>query len=127
MKVHELKIKMNYFLEVDKGTKTFELRKNDRDFKEGDLVHFLVTFNTIGEGEKEIDGGFYKIDYVLKDVPQYGLKKGYCIFSMHKVTILDWRDKFQRKFVLNSTYGKMMDDYIKKDCACWEDKDEEPK
>jgi len=119
MKVHELKIKMVNFLEVQRGNKTFELRKNDRDFKEGDLVHFIV----IGSQEAEMDGGFYKIDYVLKDVPEYeyGLDEGYCIFSIHKVGILDWRDKMQRKLILNSAYGKMMEEYNKKDCACWED------
>ena len=123
MKVHELKIKMEYYLEVQKGTKTFELRQNDRDFKEGDLVHFIVL-----NGTTDLEGGLYKIDYVLKDVAQYGLMEGYCIFSMHRVTILDWRDKFQRKLVLNSAYGKMMDDYNKKDCACWEDdKDDKSK
>ena len=117
MKVHELKIKMNYFIEVQRNNKTFELRKNDRDFKEGDLVHFIV----IGHHGVELDGGFYIIDYVLKDVPEYGLDKDYCIFSMHRVTILDWKDRMQRKLVLNSAYGKMMEDYNKKDCACWED------
>lgn len=106
MRVHELKIKMDYFLEVQKGAKTFEIRKNDRDYHKGDLIHFIV----LGDASLEIDGGLYKIDYVLQDVPQYGLKKGYCIFSIHSVSILDWRDKMQRKLVLNSAYGKMMGD-----------------
>ena len=123
MKVHELKIRMNYFLEVQRGTKTFELRKNDRDFKEGDLINFIV----IGEHGIEMDGGLYKIDYVLKDVPEYGLDKDYCIFSIHRVHIIDWRDKQQRKLILNSAYGKMMEDYNKKDCACWEDDKDAPK
>ena len=37
MKLHELKIKHKYLVEVDCGNKTFELRKNDRDYQVGDL------------------------------------------------------------------------------------------
>ena len=40
--VHELKIKENYYYDVKFGRKTFELRKDDRDYQEGDLLHFHV-------------------------------------------------------------------------------------
>ncbi len=33
--IHELKISPTYFHEVDKGTKPFEIRKDDRGFKIG--------------------------------------------------------------------------------------------
>jgi len=38
MKNHELKIWPEYYREVARGSKTFEYRINDRDFKEGDTV-----------------------------------------------------------------------------------------
>ena len=38
MKVHNLKIKPQYFKDVVSGIKTFEVRKNDRNFKVGDLM-----------------------------------------------------------------------------------------
>lgn len=38
MKIHELKILPQYFEEVLKGNKTFEIRKNDRDFKIRDIL-----------------------------------------------------------------------------------------
>lgn len=41
MKLHELKIKHEYLIEVDRGNKTFELRKNDRDYQVGDLIRFI--------------------------------------------------------------------------------------
>lgn len=38
MKVHELKLNTKYYDDVKKGLKTFEIRKNDRDFKVGDVL-----------------------------------------------------------------------------------------
>ena len=38
MKVHELKLDDVYFDDVKYGIKRFEIRKNDRDFQEGDLL-----------------------------------------------------------------------------------------
>lgn len=38
MKVHELKVWPEYFEELLKGNKTFEIRKNDRDYKIGDII-----------------------------------------------------------------------------------------
>lgn len=40
MKMHLLKINQKYYEDVMKGDKRAELRKNDRDFKVGDLIHF---------------------------------------------------------------------------------------
>lgn len=38
MKTHELKLDVKYFDEVKDGNKNFEIRKNDRDFKVGDIL-----------------------------------------------------------------------------------------
>ena len=38
MKVHYLKTIPNYFREAARGNKPFEVRKNDRYFKVGDIV-----------------------------------------------------------------------------------------
>lgn len=38
MKTHRLKTLHEYFLAVQSGSKTFEIRLNDRDFKAGDTV-----------------------------------------------------------------------------------------
>ncbi|MFP7215891.1 DUF3850 domain-containing protein [Lactococcus garvieae] len=44
MKTHELKLDIKYFDEVKSGKKNFEIRKNDRDFKVGDIL-VLKAFN----------------------------------------------------------------------------------
>jgi ParB family chromosome partitioning protein len=36
--IHELKILPEYFAEVASGSKTFELRRNDRQFRVGDVL-----------------------------------------------------------------------------------------
>lgn len=74
---HEIKILPQYFADVYKGIKRFELRKDDRDYQVGDLVTL-----------QEWDGEAYTtnsisvvIKYVLRDCQYYGLMKGYCIFG----------------------------------------------
>ncbi|CAK1233951.1 hypothetical protein LMG30234_GAICNKDF_00564 [Fructobacillus fructosus] len=42
MKVHELKLDEKYFDLVDTGVKTFEIRKNDRDYRVGDLLALSI-------------------------------------------------------------------------------------
>lgn len=94
MHLHELKIEKKYFLDVLHGAKTFELRKNDRNYQVGDLIHF----NVIKSEEKEHDPEacdvnfgedclLYKITYVLKDVPKYGLDMDYCILGIKHVKL----------------------------------------
>jgi len=67
-----------FFSEVKNGTKTFELRRNDRDFQVGDEVYLkeydLATNSFSGQEVKAI------ITYVLKDWA--GLDKEYCVFSL---------------------------------------------
>jgi len=41
---HELKIHENYYNLVAAGLKTFEIRKNDRDYKPMDTVELYVPF-----------------------------------------------------------------------------------
>ena len=45
MQIHYLKTIQPYFSEIKKGTKTFELRYNDRNFKVGDEV-YLKEYDT---------------------------------------------------------------------------------
>lgn len=103
MKLHELKIKAEYLEAIALGRKNFELRKNDRDYQEGDLIKFNLV-NDDGQTITDrydfayVNGEFryiqkvnlndlYKITYILKDVPQYGLDADYCILGIKKLEL----------------------------------------
>jgi len=76
--VHDLKILPQYFEEVIKGHKRFELRKDDRDYKVGDLLVLREFKDGKYTGRK---AGQFAIRYILRDCPEYGLKDGYCIIG----------------------------------------------
>ena len=76
-KLHKKKIQHKYFEDILKNGKKFEIRKNDCDYQVGDFV-FLVEY----DGEILTNNSiFAEITYVLKDIPEYGLDKDYCIFG----------------------------------------------
>ena len=78
MKTHYLKTIQPFFSEVLKGAKTFEYRRNDRDFQVGDEVYlqeYDLQKNTFSG--QEVRGN---ITYVLKDWK--GLDADYCVFSL---------------------------------------------
>lgn len=77
--VHYLKIKPEYYKDVECGLKTFELRKNDRNFQVGDI---LMLIKLDSEGNETDQVARAKVNYILKDCPQYGLKDGYAILGI---------------------------------------------
>lgn len=69
--IHKLKIEADFFKAIKSGSKLFELRRNDRDYQEGDLIQFRVVEN----GRVTIeDDQLYEINYILKG---WGLKDGF--------------------------------------------------
>lgn len=80
MKTHELKIEEKFFNDVTGGKKTFELRKNDRDFKVDDMIALCE----IDKNKKKTGRMNYcKITYILQGYE--GLKKGFCILGIEFV------------------------------------------
>jgi hypothetical protein len=83
---HTLKTLPEYWLAVQQGRKTFELRKNDRGFAVGNLLR-LVYFEP-GD-EKGEQGGLViemEITYVLHG-PLFGLEEGYAILGIKEKKI----------------------------------------
>lgn len=78
-KVHDVKLGTTFFDDVKTGRKTFELRKNDRGYKEGDTIvlHEYKDGTTTGRTITK------KIVYMLEDFA--GLEDGYCILGLGEV------------------------------------------
>lgn len=74
---HELKILPEYFEAIKNGTKTFEIRKNDRGFAIGDIL-------TLKEysGEKYTGREINKVIIYILTGRQYGLEKEYVVLGI---------------------------------------------
>lgn len=77
MNIEELKVLPIYFEELVNGNKTFEIRKNDRDYKVG-LKLILREFKNNTFTGRSIEK---TVTYVFKG-GQYGLNKGYVILGI---------------------------------------------
>lgn len=83
-KKHELKILKPFADAISRGEKTFEVRKNDRNFEAGDIVEFTVlSTETLNPEAHPINGRQYKVGYVLRfeDFPA-GLSEGFAVFTI---------------------------------------------
>ena len=75
---HYLKCETEYYQEVEKGNKTFELRKNDRNYKVYDMIYLKEAVNGIETGRELLPK---EIVYILYG-GKYGLDEGFCIIQM---------------------------------------------
>lgn len=80
MAEHKIKIKRKYYLAVQSGEKTFEIRKNDRDYQVGDIIHFVLIDDENGLIIPH-NPNSYRITYVFHG-GEYGLANGYCVFGI---------------------------------------------
>lgn len=73
--VHELKINVNYFKHVLIGNKTFEVRKNDREYKVGDSI----VLNEWNNEEQYFTGR--KVSGKITYITDFMQLPGYVVFS----------------------------------------------
>lgn len=87
MTTHRLKVFVKYADAIMNGTKTFEIRKNDRGYEVGDKIVFDVVTNegyTVGAAARHpLNGATYRIDYILDDFE--GLAQKYVALAISKV------------------------------------------
>ena len=74
--VHKLKTWPAYFYAVTAGTKTFEIRKNDRDFKAGDVLRLLEY-----DPERDEYSG-RALDFTVGYVTAWMQQPGYVVLSL---------------------------------------------
>jgi len=76
MRIHEVKIRPEYYEPVISGKKTFEVRYNDRDYQAGDAL-LLREWDESGYSGRE---SLFDITYLLKDFS--AMKQGYVVMSI---------------------------------------------
>lgn len=82
MATHELKITPLYFEKVESGLKKFEIRRNDRNFAEGDQLKLREFYDgVLGTGIIQCDVGYVFTNYV-------GLEDGYAILGLENVVLV---------------------------------------
>lgn len=90
--LHVLKILPEYYEAVLSSKKTFEIRKNDRDFKVGDTL-LLKEWNE-HEGRFTDRQLHCEITYILEgteETERFGLKNGFCVMSIVLAIAPRWR------------------------------------
>lgn len=86
MTTHRLKVFIKYADAIMNGTKTFEVRKNDRGYEVGDKIVFDVVTNegyAVGAAARHpLNDKAYRIDYILDDFE--GLAQKYVALAISK-------------------------------------------
>lgn len=76
-KTHYLKITPHWFGELSNG-KSFEVRKNDRDYQTGDILNIYVP--------ETMETRSFRVTYILTaDQFPDGIKEGYCILGIKEI------------------------------------------
>ena len=74
---HYVKILPKYFMDVESGIKTFEIRFNDRGYKVGDILHLQEFFG--GEYTGRV---IEKVICYMIDNPEY-CKEGFVVLGLN--------------------------------------------
>ena len=84
--LHQLKIKQCYLYHILEGKKTFEIRKNDRDFQVGDTIRFLpLEDENYNVYEVASPCPEYRINYVMTDFS--GLQQNYVGLAITRINL----------------------------------------
>ena len=78
---HDLKVWPPFFKDIERGNKTYELRKNDRGFELGDILEL----REYDPNKKDYTGNstLRRVTYIMTSFQ--GLEPGYCIMSLGKI------------------------------------------
>jgi hypothetical protein len=80
-RTHLLKTWPRYWQAVADGTKTFEIRKDDRAFEVGDVLALLEWDPATGE---HTGRSLHRtVTYVLRDAEQFGVQPGFAVLGLN--------------------------------------------
>jgi len=86
-KVHVLKLWPQFVDPIAYGRKRFEIRRADRDFRVGDILHLREWFPERGEwGPRNIT---CFVTYILHG-PAFGIEEGFCAMSIEMPANHQW-------------------------------------
>lgn len=80
-KIHQIRLAKTYFDDVANGIKTFELRKNDRGYKVGDILEMME----FADGKNTGRTVKVEVTYLLENYT--GIEDGYCIMGTKVVSV----------------------------------------
>lgn len=87
--IHELKTEQPFFDEIFKGTKTFEIRENDRDFKVGDVLvlqEYDPDYTPTHARDSRYSGR--EVKAAVTYITDFALKEGYVCMAISQDPIL---------------------------------------
>lgn len=79
---HELKIRPEFLQRIKSGTKTFEIRKNDRDFQVGDTLLLKEFDPAIGWPDH---GAYESVLVEVVYITSFEQKDGYVVMGIKEV------------------------------------------
>lgn len=80
--IHRIKIKQCFLVHILEGRKTFEVRKNDRDYQVGDTIVFHPL--------QDSDYNAYEVrspipNYEINYVTDFGCQEGYVVLGIKEI------------------------------------------
>ncbi|MBR1382771.1 MAG: DUF3850 domain-containing protein [Ruminococcus sp.] len=83
VRVHKLKLNIDFYDDVMNGLKTFEIRNDDRNFQVGDFIVFTPFAQSIELPDPDVH--IFRITYKIGWTQFAGLKEGYAVLGIEKV------------------------------------------
>ena len=89
MKIHKLKLNIEFCDAVFNGEKTFEVRLNDRGYQTGDRIKFIPVDSQKNKVNHMIQRTEYEITYILNG---WGIENGYVVLAIKELPFTEWSD-----------------------------------
>lgn len=83
---HNIKLDISFCDLVYEGVKTFEVRRNDRNYQIGDLICFQPVGLLHQPVEHPVNDKIYEITYVLSG---WGIQEGFVVFAIKECELKD--------------------------------------
>jgi len=79
MATHELKVIPRFWAKLEMGDLTFQLRRNDRDYRVGDILRLKEYSHDYGFTGSTL---VFDVTYILLPEDMPGIERGWCILGV---------------------------------------------